>query len=410
MPSLFYDRGMQRYDVLVVGAGPAGSATAIHLARGGAHVLLADRARFPRDKPCGGGVTGRALRQAPCDITPVVERVVDTFELRLHHRRSFRRTSARAADPDDPASPPRRIPRGAGGRGGRDVPGRRTRRAPRDRRGRGHGDRRRQAGRRRRPRRRRRRQRRRREGGRARRRHRARRRARGERPVGAARPRPLRVHGRDRARRSGRRLRLAVPQGRPREPRRRRLGGTRGRACAGTSPGSRAPTASIPDALTDVRGHRLPMRRLGASTPARDRVLLVGDAAGLVDPLSGDGMYEAFTSARLAAEAILAGEPASYPAALARALDHHAGASWTAKRALDRYPAVCFWAARSPGRVRRRRRPAAGRRRAPGRGAGASPARRCGSSRASPAGPEQRRAHGRCSAGVKVAAPLPMLS
>ena len=49
---------------------------------------------FPRDKACGGGVTGRALRQVPCDITPVVERVVDTFELRLHHRRSFRRTSA----------------------------------------------------------------------------------------------------------------------------------------------------------------------------------------------------------------------------------------------------------------------------------------------------------------------------
>ncbi len=59
----------------------------------GARVLLAERARFPRDKPCGGGVTGRALRQAPCDITPVVERVVHTFELRLHYRRSFRRTS-----------------------------------------------------------------------------------------------------------------------------------------------------------------------------------------------------------------------------------------------------------------------------------------------------------------------------
>jgi flavin-dependent dehydrogenase len=104
-----------------------------------------------------------------------------------------------------------------------------------------------------------------------------------------------------------------------------------------------------PDAITDVRGHRLPMRRVGASTPARDNVLLVGDAAGLVDPLSGDGMYEAFTSARLAAEAILAADPARYAAALALALDRHAGASWTAKRALDRHPAVCFWAARSPG-------------------------------------------------------------
>ena len=85
---------MQRFDVLVVGAGPAGSATAMHLAQGGKTVLLADRARFPRDKPCGGGLTGRALKQAPCDVTPVVERVVDTFELRLHYKRSFRRTSS----------------------------------------------------------------------------------------------------------------------------------------------------------------------------------------------------------------------------------------------------------------------------------------------------------------------------
>ena len=37
---------------------------------------------------------------------------------------------------------------------------------------------------------------------------------------------------------------------------------------------------------------------------ARGRALLVGDAAGLVDPLSGDGMYEAFVSARLAAERV----------------------------------------------------------------------------------------------------------
>ena len=84
---------VKHYDVLVVGAGPAGSATAIHLARAGAAVLLADRSRFPRDKPCGGGITGRALRQAPCGISPVVERIVHTFELRLHHRRSFRRSS-----------------------------------------------------------------------------------------------------------------------------------------------------------------------------------------------------------------------------------------------------------------------------------------------------------------------------
>lgn len=41
------------WDVIVVGAGPAGAATAIHLARAGHAVALLDRARFPRDKACG---------------------------------------------------------------------------------------------------------------------------------------------------------------------------------------------------------------------------------------------------------------------------------------------------------------------------------------------------------------------
>jgi flavin-dependent dehydrogenase len=103
-----------------------------------------------------------------------------------------------------------------------------------------------------------------------------------------------------------------------------------------------------PGALTDVRGHRLPMRRLGTS-PAAGRVLLVGDAAGLVDPLSGDGMYEAFVSARLASEAIVSGDLEGYAAALAGALDRHAAASWAAKRAFDRHPRAVFAAARAPG-------------------------------------------------------------
>lgn len=48
-------------DVIVVGAGPAGAAAAIVLARSGQRVILADRASFPRDKCCGDGLTGAAL-------------------------------------------------------------------------------------------------------------------------------------------------------------------------------------------------------------------------------------------------------------------------------------------------------------------------------------------------------------
>ncbi|HXU82467.1 MAG TPA: phospholipase D-like domain-containing protein, partial [Polyangia bacterium] len=49
------------YDVIVAGAGPAGIATAVALLREGVErVLCLDRARFPRAKPCGGGLTGHA--------------------------------------------------------------------------------------------------------------------------------------------------------------------------------------------------------------------------------------------------------------------------------------------------------------------------------------------------------------
>jgi flavin-dependent dehydrogenase len=90
------------------------------------------------------------------------------------------------------------------------------------------------------------------------------------------------------------------------------------------------------------------MRRPGAPA-ARGRALLVGDAAGLVDPLSGDGIYEAFVSARLAAEVVLGGRPQDYGRELAAALDGHAAASWKAKHVADRYPRACFWAVRAPG-------------------------------------------------------------
>ena len=51
-----------RFDVLVVGAGPAGSIAATVLARGGARVALVDKARFPRDKACGDLVGPRGVQ------------------------------------------------------------------------------------------------------------------------------------------------------------------------------------------------------------------------------------------------------------------------------------------------------------------------------------------------------------
>ena len=50
-------------DVVVVGAGPAGSATATHLARRGLDVALLEKSQFPREKVCGDGLTPRATRQ-----------------------------------------------------------------------------------------------------------------------------------------------------------------------------------------------------------------------------------------------------------------------------------------------------------------------------------------------------------
>jgi geranylgeranyl reductase family protein len=51
----------ETHDVVIVGAGPAGSATAYFLAQQGLDVLLLDKAEFPRDKTCGDGVSPRAL-------------------------------------------------------------------------------------------------------------------------------------------------------------------------------------------------------------------------------------------------------------------------------------------------------------------------------------------------------------
>jgi flavin-dependent dehydrogenase len=63
------------YDVLIAGAGPAGCAAAYDLARAGKRVLMLDRRTFPRHKACACGLTRKTLRALRYPVEPVVERV-----------------------------------------------------------------------------------------------------------------------------------------------------------------------------------------------------------------------------------------------------------------------------------------------------------------------------------------------
>jgi geranylgeranyl reductase family protein len=62
------------YDVVVVGAGPAGSTVAKYLAEKGLRVVLIDKAEFPREKPCGGGLPTRVQKRFPY-IKPFIDSV-----------------------------------------------------------------------------------------------------------------------------------------------------------------------------------------------------------------------------------------------------------------------------------------------------------------------------------------------
>ncbi len=82
------------YDVAIVGAGPGGSATAHYLAQRGLRVLLLDKATFPRDKTCGDGLTPRAVGvlqdMGLVDELMRVGHVIKRFEVFAPNRTSTR--------------------------------------------------------------------------------------------------------------------------------------------------------------------------------------------------------------------------------------------------------------------------------------------------------------------------------
>jgi geranylgeranyl reductase family protein len=72
------------FDVVVVGAGPSGTAAAYRLKRHGYRVLLVDRQQFPRVKPCGGGISIKALKLMPWSVAPVLQRAVKKLDMGIH--------------------------------------------------------------------------------------------------------------------------------------------------------------------------------------------------------------------------------------------------------------------------------------------------------------------------------------
>ena len=331
-------------DVAIVGGGPAGSTAAYRLATAGTHVLVVDRTAFPRDKPCGGGVTGRAARLLPFSIEPVVEDVVDRLDCRLRYGPRFVR---RARAPLALMTQRRRLDHfllrkaaeaGADVRDGVKVADVRADSLTVD----------------------------------------------GEEVQArivlaadgcngtAARALGLGgdiVHG------------VALEANYPYDARYRGtmvvaigvvhggygwifpkgdhvnvgVGGNESEA-----PHLRARLRRLceeydvdPEAARDLRGYRLPMRR-PTSSLARGSAAVLGDAAGLVDPFSGDGMYEAFLSSLLIVEPaldLLAGRAAGlepYEQAVARRITPLTAAGWGAKVAFERFPRTTFALARLP--------------------------------------------------------------
>ncbi len=83
----------QKADVVVVGAGPAGSILAYHLAKAGVEVVLVDKAKFPRGKTCGGGINVRTQKLIPFDLSPVIESTITAISFTCKFEDHFIRRS-----------------------------------------------------------------------------------------------------------------------------------------------------------------------------------------------------------------------------------------------------------------------------------------------------------------------------
>ncbi|NRQ36836.1 geranylgeranyl reductase family protein [Nonomuraea sp. NN258] len=88
--------GTRTWDVVVIGAGPAGASAARVAAEAGCRTLVLERARIPRYKTCGGGLIGHAQAALPPDLPLQVKDVAHSFTFNLVGRRQ--RTLASAGD------------------------------------------------------------------------------------------------------------------------------------------------------------------------------------------------------------------------------------------------------------------------------------------------------------------------
>jgi len=81
------------FDVIVVGAGPAGSMLAYDLAQNNINTLIIDKEKLPRYKPCGGGLTKRTLDVLPFDITEVIEDHSFTVKIFVHYEEVYKKSA-----------------------------------------------------------------------------------------------------------------------------------------------------------------------------------------------------------------------------------------------------------------------------------------------------------------------------